>query len=276
MRAVGNKPNTYEEDTGRMPTKALWDEIPWTSIEDGEHEGHVFWDDFTNMPAMTTGDLADTLYAAFGGSLGTTIQQAADDEHGVLAIVTDAGDEDEGSIQTGGNTGGSYEFVKLATAVPHTIAFEARVKKSLITSGCMFVGMGGEGMAANSMMVDATGAMINDDWIGFHVVSLATLTFSYKALNQDVQDLIATADTLVADTYVKVGFKYDYKNSNAKQIKVYVNGVILGTYVTKALIDAATFPSDVEMALTFGAKNITAVAGTYSMDWWKAALVVNG
>jgi hypothetical protein len=51
-----------------MPTKSIWDPIPWTSIEDGEREGHVWWDDFTNFPAMTTGDLADTIYAAFGRS----------------------------------------------------------------------------------------------------------------------------------------------------------------------------------------------------------------
>jgi hypothetical protein len=195
--------------------------------------------------------------------------------HSVVAITTDAGDEDEGSIQGGGNTGGSYEFVKQATAVPYTIAFEARIKKSLITSGCMFVGLGGEGMAANSLMVDATGAMIDDDWIGFHVAPLATLTFSYKADAQTVQNLIATASTLEAATWVKVGFVYNYRNSNAKQIKVYVNGVVNATYVTKALFDAATFPSGAEMAPIFGGKNITAVAGTYSMDWWKMALVVN-
>lgn len=276
MRAVGYKPSALTADTSRKWSKNIWAGIPWDQIACGEREGHAFFDDFSNMPNLSA-DADLHKYAAFV-STGNTISQSATDEHGAVAVVTDGTDEDESWIQTGGNTGAFLEIIKEATGVPHTIAFEARVKKSLITSGCLFIGLGAEGMAADNSMVDTTGAMADNNWIGFHVLEAApaTMTFSYKNSGQTVQNLMASYATLVADTYIKVGFLYDYKHKSSQKIKVFKNGVVQSTYVTKALLEAATFPFDEEMCPLFGVKNTTAVAISGTMDWWRAALVVNG
>jgi hypothetical protein len=132
-------------------------------------------------------------------------------------------------------------------------------------------------MAANSTMVDATGVMVDKNWIGFQNVEAtpATMMASYKADGKTQQDLIDDYHTMVLNEYVKVGFVYNYKNSHLKQIKFYKNGVIQPTYVTKALFEADTFPWSEEMAPLFGVKAGTAVAITATMDWWKVALVVN-
>jgi hypothetical protein len=262
-------------------TPALWQGIPWDEIQAGTRDGWVFFDDFINMPALGEADAADTKYASYGDG-GTTIQQAADFKSGAVAITLDGGDNDEGSIQTGGNTGGFAEFIRHATGAPHIIAMEARVKKSVITAGtAMFVGLADPGSAAADLMVDDTGAMKDANWLGFHATQLLSttdMTFSYRANGQAVQDLISDVHTLVADTFVKVGFLYDYRNAALRQISAWVDGVIQSTYVTKTLMDAATFPGTAndEMAPILGAKSHIAVAQTLSADWWRIAVVPTG
>lgn len=277
MRAVGHKPSAKVADTGRMWTKSIWDRIPWDQIQAGEREGAVFFDDFLRMPAFAALDADLHLYATYSDT-GNTIQQAADSEFGVLEMKTDAtGGDDDVIITTGGNVGGMVKFIKRATDVPHLIAFECRVNKSSITTGAMFVGFAEEGLASSSGLIQTDNAMENKDFLGFHMAGAnADMDVLYnKESGADPTTVITTADTIVADTYVKWGLLYDYRSSNAQQVAVYIDGVVQATYITKANIDVtADFPAGEEMALYFAGKNTSAAANTFRMDWWKWGMLV--
>jgi hypothetical protein len=281
MRGVGYKASPKVADTGRMWTKALWGGVPWDQIACGEREGAVFFDDFTNMPALGAVDEDSNFPYACYSDTGSTFGQVADVDYGELALVTDGTDNDEGWISTGGNTGGLCKLIEQGTGVPHTIVFEARVKKSSITIGGMFVGLADPGLAAANTMSDTAAVghadLADNNFLGFHCPGgdPDAIDVFYQADGQDGVSLITDFHTVVADTYVKVGFRYDYRNSSAKQISFWKNGVINSTYVTKAIIEAATFPGDDDLALLFGGKETSAAAITLTMDWWRFAAVVN-
>jgi hypothetical protein len=80
---------------------------------------------------------------------------------------------------------------------------------------------------------------------------------------------------MVADTYVKLGFRY---RAHPKTVEWYVNGARPGGNISPALLTAAevaaaTFPaSTVPMAPVIGIKDIAGNAAlNLKMDWWGAA-----
>lgn len=274
MRAVGYRPSAKVADTTRMWTKSIWDNIPWDQIEAGEREGAVFFDDFKNLPDMAAADAKDTVWATFMTASGT-IKQGAASEHGEAVITLAAADNDEGYMATGGDTGGAYKFIKQATAVPHLIAFEARLKVSTLL-GSAFFGFAEEGLVASAGLFSATGVFTDKDYLGFSQVEATPTLLDFghnKESGTDVK-VVTGIHTLVADTYVKVGGLYDYRHAGAQQIKVFLNGVVNASYTTKTQIDDATnFPAGEEMVLFLGVKNVTDIK-VLTVDWVRAAMLV--
>jgi len=82
---------------------------------------------------------------------------------------------------------------------------------------------------------------------------------------------IDTVATLVADTFIKLGFVYDPAAEPTKRIKVYVDGVEQSTYVTATDIATATFPDGEEMAPMAYVSAASASDGILTMDWWRIA-----
>lgn len=274
MRTVINRPSSKTADTGRMWTPGIWDDIPWDAIVAGTKEGNVFFDDFHNVPDMVTGSNTG-IYATFNDAT-SVVSQAADDEHGALVMTTDADDNQEIWITTGGNKGGAFKFIKPSAATPHIIAFECRYKISSITTGSSFIGFGEEGLAAGDTLTDA-GVIADKDVIGFYTPEADPdgMDFAYMKESGTLKINNSDVHTWVADTYVKAGFVYDYRSANDKQISVWINGIRQATYVSKTLIEVtADFPAGEELALLAGHKNVTDIE-TMTIDWWKAAQVVN-
>ncbi len=275
MRAVGYKPSAKVADTDRMWTKALWDEIPWDQINAGQREGWTFFDDFINMPDLSV-DADLHKYAAYIDT-DATIKQGAANEFGEVVMLSDADDNIGAVLQTGGQAGGLANFILQANGVPHTIAFEARIKTSTLV-GSAYIGFSEEGLTSATGVLSNTGTLSDKDHVGFLLPEADPdgLDFVYnKVSGAAPTTMIADIHTMVANEYVKVGFKYEYKNSAAKQIKVYKNGVVNGTFVTKALIDNTTnFPGGEELCLTMAFKNVTDIKN-FACEWWRAALVVN-
>lgn len=85
---------------------------------------------------------------------------------------------------------------------------------------------------------------------------------------------ITGAAVPVADTFLKLGFIYDPTAPATKRIKVYVDNVEEGTYVTSTNIEAATFPDAEALTFRAGFKNTTAVAGELAIDLWAFAQVL--
>lgn len=281
MRSVGYEPSTKVANTDRVWTKGLWKGIPWDQIVAGEREGNYFFDNFDNLAETNEDTTATGKYAVMQDTGGTnTLGQSATSELGELAMVLSGTDNEENWLGTGGNTGGGFKFIIPSVAVPHTIAFECRIKKSAIATGSMFVGFAEEGLVAADTMSD-TGVFVDKDFIGFLTpeTDLDGCDFAYNK-ESGANPTINNADvhTWVADTYVKLGFLYNYKNPTSRRIKVFVNGVVQSDYVTSTEIaDTTNFPGGEEMALLVGGKvGATGVAHTITMDWWRAAQVVNG
>lgn len=256
------------------PSPRLWHNCPWHAIQQGTRRGIAFFDDFINVPLLSAD--ADTgLYASYIDT-GNTITQiaTADTEWGVVEIATDTTDNDEAWMGTGGNSGVLARFFKEATAVPHEIWFEARFALNEIASGNMFVGFALQGNVGADFITD-TGAMKDTDLFGFQVLEddVDGLDVTYKASGQTVQVPLSVAHTMVANTFVKAGFHYNPLWPPGHKIAIYIDNDKEVTKITKTNIDAATFPSGVEMALIAGVKNSTTTAHKLAMDWWKFAML---
>jgi hypothetical protein len=105
----------------------------------------------------------------------------------------------------------------------------------------------------------------------------AAVDGAYKAASQTYQDgatktkLNALA-TMVANTYVKLGFRY---RAAPKTVEYFVNGVLAGTgsapaRLTTSEINAVTFPDDVLLAPIIGIKDIAGDAALNMKLYWSA------
>jgi hypothetical protein len=265
-------------DTG--PSRRLWRDCPWDSIQNGSVRGTAFFDDFDNVSA-----LLDDYYEKFVDA-GCTITQLADKSFGEIQLLLDGNtEEDDCVIQTGGNTGGLARFIDPANlpagiTTTHDVWFEARIKVSSISAstGSVFVGLMAENAAGANGVISTADVVADKDCIGFAILNSApsVLQFTFKRAGQTVQVPIATVHTLVADTYVTVGFNYVSGNPTARRIMVFKNNVANATGVTKANIEAVTFPDGDSLSLTAGLTSPpTPAAKNLIMDWWRVATVEN-
>ena len=247
-------------NTGRSP--ALWaDQYELARmIETGR--GYRLNDDFLLFKEDTGG-------WAVGGTNETTVVPA-DELGGVVTIGATGADKDEGYMTSGNNEGG---FCKIYSTTPKELWYEARIKVSSILDQAGFVGLSEEGLAGADTLTDDDGDLGNFDFLGFHFDNAgpATVDFVYRKAGSAAVVMIAGADTLVAGTWVKLGFQYD-----GKYLKCYVDGVLveIDSTVTgyKAqdgmkIADATNFPDGEILAALFGIKDGAGAAKTMPIDW---------
>lgn len=235
---------------------------------------HVF-EDFNNVPvfASTTSQNGWYTYQDTGVTM-----QGSPTEMGVLEVAGNATDNDEGILTSGGNLAGSFK-ISTTDGSKFMVGFEARLKKASIADNALafFIGLGEEGLAAANTLVDDTGAVADKDHIGFHVDHAAgeTLDAVYGKESGTQKVNVAGVDTLVADTYVKVGFLYNPSAPAAKKIAWFINGKEQSTYVTNTLLTtAADFPAGEELALLFATKVGAAAEVKAQLDWWGAFMLL--
>lgn len=261
---------TYRGDgSNRGPSVALWKGCPFRDIEDWFVGKMIVNDDFHNLPDLSA-DANDDLYGSYIDT-GDTIKMSATQPNGVVEFITDTSDNDECWLQAGGNAGATAVISNTAGAA-FPLWYETRVNVSAITDSLhnFFAGLMQEGRANADTITDA-GAIGDFDCIGFRALEADgdEVNFVYQKETQTLQQKIDALHTLVADTFVKLGFFYNPFAKNNEQIAVFVNGVKQSTFVTKTNIDAATFPEGEEMAPIMGAKNGTTTGITFRCDWWK-------
>lgn len=157
------------------------------------------------------------------------------------------------------------------------LAFECRIKTSSIAAsiGDIFVGLaGGAGVNVPTAVLpildnDTLGATYST--IGF--TRLATNTSNVRFVyNRNVGTMgdIAAVATLVADTYIKLGFRWD---SRTQIVTPFVNGepVAAAKRTTKAIAAATPWPDDY-MTPIISCKQIDGTTLlTTTMDWWACA-----
>lgn len=275
---------TFDDFDSRLPSGRLWKGFAppanmgplgthWTTPSGNPAFG--FFDNFHSFQATTLEGPYKILESA-----GCTIEQIADTatEKGLVQLALDGNaDNDEAVLQWGRGLGAPF---KLADK---DLVFECRFSLSAITAAKWDIGVGlGEvGMGATDALFGDTSGLADKNFLGFVHLAAEGAAFdgAYKADGQTYQDgatktkLNALA-TLVADTYIKLGFRY---RAHPKTVEWYVDNALPGGNITPARlttaeVDAATFPDDVFMAPIIGIKDqVGDTALNLKMDWWGAA-----
>lgn len=235
-----------------------------------------FFDDFHTFNATSlVGNYANLL------GTGCTAALAADTatEKGVLALSLDGNAaNDEAVLKWGGTLSAPF---KLAD---NDLVFECRLAVSAITAAkfSWAVGLGQADMITTDLLfVDTTAALADKNFLGFVKLAAegAAVDGSYKADGQTYQNgatktKLDSLATMVANTYVKLGFRY---RAHPKTLEWYVNGSMPGgatspARLTATEIDAATFPDDVFLAPIIGVKDVAGdTALSIKLDWWACA-----
>jgi hypothetical protein len=255
---------------------ALW--LPYRKAADQDPSSvGFFYDDFENFSRHISAQNTQRYSSYIDNS--TTIKQSAvlsttNLDWGVIEVAANSSDNDEASITTGGNTG---VLANITAGGPYGVIFEARLKKAAITadSSAFFIGLSEEGLAAADTLVDNTGALASKDFVGFQVLhdSGAGVDAVWRKAGQAVTNPTNGTDiaTMVADTYIKLGFIFQPWASADQQLSFYVNGAEAKVYGTAANLSAATFPSGEEMALLFATKVGSPAESKLQLDWWACA-----
>lgn len=259
-----------EYNDGRGPSAGLWGDLP--PDHDDMNVGYGEEDDFLHYTTTATTVLNASGMPTFEGDCTLTGSAVA----GGALVLFGTTDNEEAALERGGGAAAPYVISDTAAAA-RKLWFEARVKKSTIADavGGFFVGLTSEGAGVADFMADSGADFADVDLIGFwndptdDSVS-SHVHFVYQITGQAFATPIDTAATLVADTYIKLGFKYDPSAPTAKRIKIYVDGVEQATYVTGTNIATATFPDGEELTKLIAIKQQSNTDMTVSMDWWKA------
>ena len=247
-----------------------------------------FFDDFALLPVLADGDA--TSYATHIDATGSVQNEASVDlsegEFGVLRFSHDGGDNDQISIQMGGNVG---TLVKIDDTAGEdaVVAFECRTKVATITTGDLrlFWGLAEEGCSAdNAIFADNAATFGDKDYIGYMIKEAdgASLirVFHKASGTQDAQD---TGDDLVADTWIKLGFVYDPNQSTDSLIRFYIDGSECTNFGSARcdstdLADDTNFPAGEELAPLVLLKCASTAANTdyLYLDWWAVGALFTG
>lgn len=191
-----------------------------------------------------------------------------------LVFTQPATDNSEASISAGGNIQAAFTVDTATAANNRLLGFECSVAKTSIGDdiSAFLAGIGyltSTNLALAESLVDDTGRLISTaNFIGFENYHVNGGTAGQNALvntilqkaSQTKVTIKAAAKTLVASTFVKLGFVYDPGASSDKKITFYLDGVEQTDYVTSTQIAAATFPLSTPLNFYFGMKTGSAAA----------------
>ncbi len=155
------------------------------------------------------------------------------------------------------------------SATAKDLVFETRFKINDITASetDFFIGLGGTGACANTgVLSDTTGTLSSNNFLGFGRWDAETnLRFGYQRAG-GTQGEVDDCHTLVADTYLKAGFRY---NADTKTCGLYINGALVNT-VTKAATIATPWPT-LFMNFITSVKFQATTNHVLYIDWWAGA-----
>lgn len=271
----------HTADTSSSPSFNIWGDCPWEDALTDTSVGCGHWDEFAPICPNTDAGLFEGAGESpgkgygFYGDTGVTAKAQAGVVGGVLEVAGNDADNDEFVM----STLSPCFNISDTDADEKELWFEARVKKaSIANNACgLFVGLGwdhttGVSVAQTLCLTDDDAALGAFSYLGFHVDQADgdAMDFVCMADGQAQTVLIAGVHVPVADTWVKVGFKYEPKAVPTEKIKIYINGVVQSTFVTATQIATATFPDAEPMAMVFAVKVGAAAESKAQMDWWRA------
>jgi len=263
----------FLNQTGRSPSARIFGDLGKLRADAAVGKCLFFFDDFGTTTRHAGSSASGGYFTIQENS--STIQgkgTVADlgVELGVLQVNTNTTDASECHIQFGDGLPFRIDNAAGNTAA---LGFEVRLAVNTVadTRLNMFVGLGGPIVAAAH--VGAAGALLaTASFIGFNQIEDDgnQMDSMYQAISQTQVQVLANAVTLVADTYINLGFRYRPGDIAAKKIRFYVNGVESNTFVTETNIDAATFPEGEALAPMLLTENAAGTANIISIDWMGA------
>jgi hypothetical protein len=246
--------------TGR-PSLSILSDCPIAELKDNPAKGLYLFEDFLTIPGLTT--VKGNLWYPIIGT-GCSVNQLKDN-NGVVQLLHDGTDNDIISLSTGNNVSG---ITKITSLMQTKWWFETRFKLSSVTDDhvAVFVGLAEEALSAQTgLIADSAAALADKDILGFYVDDGDgnDLTVVHSKQGDAVTTVSQTGlITLVADTYVQVGFKFEPARN---EIDVYLNGAVVGTPISCAL---ATFPSAQDLAIYLVCKAMgSASTDSLAVDW---------
>ena len=264
--------NNLTSNTDRDRSPALWGNYPDGTALGNRDRVYHFKPDLYNCPvfASTVAQMGLITLQDTGVTISGDPTQP-----GVMQWGGMDADNDAGIITAAGNVGTAF---LLSDSDPRDLWFEVGLRKSSIGNNSMafFAGLTEEGMATatDTLLTTDSAALKDKDLIGFHVTQAAgaTVTFVYnKASAGGVTVKIASLATMVAATFIKLGFRYRWRNPTERRIEIFVNNQVQSTYVTGANIAAATFPDGEELVPTLAFKKGEATISTADVRLWECA-----
>jgi len=168
----------------------------------------------------------------------------------------------------------------IITGTPNALWWETRVKVSDITNGVYAFGLAkpsdvAAGMIADTTLVPATTVSA----VGFRTLVATPSRLDIFYMDDAAATVYATgAATLVADTYVKLGIRFDGTYGGAANyVHFFVNGVEVATSagVNGVLSSATNFPDSIPLTHFWAAKTNASAALTMSIDWHRGANLID-
>lgn len=195
---------------------------------------HTWYDDFDNYTA------ADWVITTTG--TGTVVVQ--NEVNGIIRVTNSAADDDAVFLQWSGDTNAAavetWKFI-----AGKELWFKTKFKVSDATQSDLVMGL---------QITDTTPLAVTDGVYFLKADGSATLNL---LVTKNSTSTTTAVTTMVADTYVTVGFYYDGKSS----ISIFLNDQKIGSSVTTNLVD------DEELTISWGCQNGEAVAKTMNIDY---------
>lgn len=244
---------SFTQSTDRGYSPGLWNDAP--SIQALRNNPTLGWFFDLDCGAFRTAANVNAAEAYWAqgckvfGSDGAVIA-AADERGGAITLSSD-GDNEGVSI-------GQMIYPFQIDRALGKVWFECRLKTSTIadTKHGFFVGLIDSSALSATVPIAANGTLADENFVGFHRLEgdgdyVDTV---YKADGVTQVTVASDAQVLVADTYIKLGFKFDPSDN---VLRFFVNGTQLTTTKTIPTADGTDFPNDVRLGFVFALLNAT-------------------
>ena len=255
------------KNDGRGPSPIIWANLP-RDIQD-PNVGYELFDDFKVFGVKTlptTVGHASSGYDGFGSASNTIADAGV--RGGAITLAPTVTDNLSMALST---VTKPFQITSNASSAGKPLWFEARIKCSTVgnTESNFFVGLAGTSVLAVAVPLAIAGAVADINAVGFHRKEADgnIADFVYKANGVTAVEQIADSATLVADTFIKLGFYFDGETT----LTTFVDGVANATTKTIPNATGTDFPSDVTLGPIIAQMNAAGSPGSLTIDWWRVA-----
>ena len=256
-----------QSDTSRAFSASVWKNCPLDAIRDGSRSGIIEQDDFDSITPTAT------KYKLSGTSATITLVGTTPGGEVGLACTNSANGE---AYLANGIAVGSWGMI-ISQSVDE-LWWEARVKVDDITNGVFACGLAKPADIAAAMLADTTLVFATTvSALGFRTLVGTPSTLGIFYMDDAAASVyVASAATLVAGTYVKLGIRFGGK-ADGNLIRFYVNGVEkANTAGTMGVLATATnFPDSIGLTDFFACKTNASAALTMTIDRYRGAMTID-